>query len=364
VQKLPPRCLLVRTKTGRITELDGWRGVSILLVLFQHLALFTFPGALSGSWFNHLAHVSGGLGVHIFFAISGFVITRLFVLEQGEFGSVSLKNFYIRRVCRILPVFYIFLLTVYAFHRTGWTPVDPASFPRAGLFLCDLRFGTQSWFVGHSWSLAVEEQFYLAFPAIWVLFSGRRRSAAIAAGLAITLLWSIAIEWGHLGGKIYLDAISGFSCISVGALLAIFESRAKAIAMRIPSWAFLVTASYLVISPLPAGRMPGTVAVLIKPFAIGLLLIWSMSRKSWAAAALNSPPLQWIGLISYSLYLWQELFTGASRSYGNALIARNFHLGLVALIPVAALSFYFVERPTSRIGRRLTQQTASQRFAA
>lgn len=158
------------TKSGRIQELDGWRGISILLVILHHCFTFEFPDILEpypvlrqAAWF------AGDLGVRTFFVISGFVITKLFIEEERQSDSISVKGFYIRRVFRIIPVFYLFLLAIALlgiFHVLPGTVKDVMG---SALFLRDTKLMGSDWFTGHAWSSAVEEQFYLVFPLFWIL---------------------------------------------------------------------------------------------------------------------------------------------------------------------------------------------------
>ena len=141
---------LVQRDSGRIRELDGWRGISILLVVLHHALFFAFPAAAGGSTrVHHLIMFSGELGVRIFFVISGFVITRLLILEEQKYSSISVRGFYIRRLFRILPVFYCFVLAVSIFSWLGWTPVTGFEQLSATLFFHDRQFTFQDWFLGH-----------------------------------------------------------------------------------------------------------------------------------------------------------------------------------------------------------------------
>ena len=346
---------MIDSVPGRIRELDGWRGVSILLVLLQHLAVYTFPAAAARHyWLYHVTGVAGDLGVRIFFAISGFVIARLLLIEEAKYGSISLKGFYTRRFFRILPVFYLFLAAVCLFSWLHWTPVTTTNILQSALFVKDLKSPTLDWFVGHSWSLAVEEQFYLVFPPILMVFSARKRPAVLLCGLAFFLAWSVGAQWGVFANLLNPSAITGFSCISVGVLLAIFEGKARALAARVPGWFVLAVGLFLLIRPLPHGRAAGSFYALLVPFGVGLLLMYTLSRPSWATAVLNSAALQWTGMVSYSAYLWQEIFTGRSDFYGSPTVARNFHLCLPLLVLTAFLSYRWIEKPCTRLGRRLS----------
>ena len=127
---------------GRIRELDGWRGVSILLVVAFHMARFAYP-EISGRIpvLNRMLANAGTQGVQIFFVVSGFVITRLLLLEEKQFGSISLKGFYIRRCFRILPVFYAVIAATSLLSRLGWTPVTRLTQMGALFFFHDLDIG-------------------------------------------------------------------------------------------------------------------------------------------------------------------------------------------------------------------------------
>ena len=345
---------LVPRDSGRIRELDGWRGVSILLVVLHHALYFAFPAAMGGSTrVRHLIIFSGELGVRIFFVISGFVITRLLILEEQKYGSISMRGFYLRRLFRILPVFYCFVLAVSIFSWLGWTPVTRLEQLAAALFFHDWQFYFADWFLGHSWSLAVEEQFYIAFPLFWLLAPARRRPMLLVGTLAVLLAWSVFIQFGIADQFLSGTAIVGFSCINVGVLLAVFESRVLEMAARLPAWVGIGILLVLFLHPMAHNRVADCVYAVAAPFALGLMLMSSVARKGWLSMALKRPAIQWCGLVSYSAYLWQQLFLGAAGSYGGSAAARVFHW-MAPLIPlVACVSFYWIERPCTRLGRRL-----------
>lgn len=346
-------------REGRIRELDGWRGVSILLVVLHHALLYAFPAAgASSTKLEHVVSYAGDFGVRIFFVVSGFVITRLLILEERKFGSISLKGFYTRRLFRIVPVFYCYLLTVSILSWLGWTPVSNGGDLAAGLFLYDVRrlFNLHDWFVGHSWSLAVEEQFYITFPFFWMLSSRRIRTAVLLGTLAIFLAAGVLAEWGLAGNLFSHAAIVGFSCINVGALAAIFEGRVLRLASKPSSAAVFSIFLVLLVHPVSNSKIGESLYCLVVPFGIALVLMHTVARQGWLSSFLKLPAVQWCGLISYSAYLWQELFTGSTNVYGGPVAGRVFHLLLLLLPLIAAGSFYWIERPCTRFGRKLTMR--------
>src|SRR3569833_2940991 len=144
----------------RIPSRDGFRATSILLVIASHLTL-EHPVPLL--WREQ----NGKLGVRVFFVISGFLITSLLLKERQKTGSISLSGCYLRRLFRIAPAYYVFLAAILLLIPTGWVAAHYANVGFAAIYLNDYSYegGT----VGHTWSLAVEELFYLLWPLTLVL---------------------------------------------------------------------------------------------------------------------------------------------------------------------------------------------------
>lgn len=251
--------------------------------------VFAFPASVGRyKLWSHLFEVAGALGLCIFFVISGFVITRLLIIEERDYGSISLRGFYTRRVFRILPVFYLFILLVCCMSRLGWTPVAPKSVLLAALFLRSLRFHGIDWFLGHSWSLSVEEQFYIVFPLFWVISEPQRRARFLLAKVAIFLIWSAPVPWGIFAKTLSGSTIIGFGCVNAGALFALCEERARGVAGKVPHWAALLVAVFLFARPVPYSRLTESLYVLFIPFAVALLLMHTASQKGWASSALKN----------------------------------------------------------------------------
>ncbi|HET9832111.1 MAG TPA: acyltransferase, partial [Vicinamibacterales bacterium] len=163
--------ILPRTSTERIPSLDGLRAVSIGLVLVAHLAgTRGFPVSVESTQILAL----GELGVHVFFVISGFLITRLLLNDIARTGKISLGDFYFRRTMRIFPAYYVFLAALAGLASAGLIQLASGDMTHALTYTSNYA-AARSWFVGHTWSLSVEEQFYLLWPALLVI-AGRRRA--------------------------------------------------------------------------------------------------------------------------------------------------------------------------------------------
>jgi peptidoglycan/LPS O-acetylase OafA/YrhL len=224
-------------REGRLKELDGWRAISVLLVITYHIgsyqyATFTFPHHRVAEFLNDC----GPLGVRVFFAISGFVICRLLILEERRCGAVSLRGFYVRRAFRILPPYCLYLATICLLLSFQLIVGTWRVFLIAALFLYDVRsLAIHSWFVGHTWSLAVEEQFYLIFPTLWVLTRGAARRYLFLIIFFVLVAWNLCAAIFDWNGFTTPAVRTGFTCISCGVVMALFESRARAIARALPA---------------------------------------------------------------------------------------------------------------------------------
>ncbi len=340
-------------RDGRIAELDGWRAVSVSLVILAHLSRqhpsvgLHVPIIPFGSF--------GGLGVKIFFVISGFVIFRLLIAEEASDGSISLKAFYLRRVCRILPPFYFYLAVLSVLLCFGLIHEHWDEILRAALFVTDFQAWPAGWFEGHSWSLSVEEQFYIIFPTIWVLTAKQLRPWVFLGFFLICTLWNLSA--GYLGWNTITPSTvrGGFVCISFGVLMAIHEVRVRSFAQRISGFIVAPVALVLFLHPI-GGQSWQELAYesLILPPAIGLLLFFSMERGRWLRAFLRSKPVQAIGITSYGIYLWQQLFTARRFDFSGA---HEFMSLMEPLLFVFfPLSYFLIEKPAMRLGKSLSQR--------
>lgn len=329
---------------ARMPSLDGLRAIAILCVILGHLSgTRLFPGFLSRS--TMLAN----FGVRIFFVLSGFLITTLLLDEIRKRGKISLKRFYFRRSLRILPAFYTYMLTVTLLSAAGLWRVGSQDLLRAATFVSDYD-AYRPWQTGHAWSLAVEEQFYLLWPFL-MAFLGV--SAAVRAALAAVLLapalrigiWCFAPEWRPL-----ID--SGFftagDALATGCLLACYRPRLDFPAynrwirsrwfLAVPAIAFVANLVQHHTRSLPLSYALGQTVMHV---CIALCLDRAVRiPDDFCGRILNTPLLARVGVMSYSIYLWQQLFLNRT----SDLWICAFPINTVLAIAAGCGSYYLVEK--------------------
>jgi peptidoglycan/LPS O-acetylase OafA/YrhL len=336
----------------RIASLDGLRAVSIGLVLFGHLAGtrgFPVPST-AARWFE-----LSEIGVRVFFVISGFLITGLLLREIETAGHIDLLRFYYRRTFRIFPPYYVFLAAMFALGGLGLLHFAPGDLLHAVTYTSNYH-PTRSWNVGHAWSLAVEEQFYLLWPALLVVL-GRRRGLVLAAAFValspVIRLGAFALVPSIRPGMEHRFEMAA-DAIAMGCLLAGLEGwldRRPLYRRLLASRLFLLVPA-LVIAITALLEHPRLAHVLGTVMNAGVALCIHRSvlhATGGLGRLLNSRPLVWMGVMSYSIYLWQQIFL--NRSSAAPLCA--FPLNLALVFGVAALSYWLIERPALRWRARL-----------
>ena len=324
----------------RFDQLDGLRAISILLVVASHMH--------DPLW----APLHGFLGVTVFFVISGFIITTLLIREERRAGQVSLSGFYIRRVFRIFPLYYLALAVTtiaaltfgFGEHRERFG----AWLPFFATFNGDLL--TEGMTFGHSWSLGVEEKFYLAWPllafatvAIW------HRRSALAAALAM-----VATGLAFIPATVYF---APYAPILGGCLLATLLDRPAAF-RRLSQLAHPGAAVVVVTAAVALGAVTAENSSHRPWFAVLLIVAFpALLLNRWVAQILSWRPLVYIGLRSYALYLFHPLairLVDKLLPPGPTLVqVGRFALALAVGLAVAELLFRLVEQPMIRMGHRV-----------
>lgn len=367
--------------------LDGIRAVAVLFVMLGHLGLV----------------YAGGLGVDIFFVLSGYLITAILVSEFGTTGGISLKKFYARRALRILPAVILLLLVLNVFIAST-QPAGQASTFRwdslgALFYIANwLRaLGRDLGILGHLWSLSIEEQFYLLWPVTLgfllarelrfagsELYGGRCRAERVHLGKPATRFGKtskkqILIIIGFAvvlvnADRIYLyRGIESFNriyngldtradALLVGCALGLsgyqFLSRRVLAVLGLIGAAFVghvlfrsypVPSDFLVPFGLTIG---GTLFALGVAFALAAILA---NPESIFAQFLSLPPLVWTGRLSYGLYLWHfPVFTLAAGVFPQLRPFALAALQVAGTFMCATLSYYLLERPCLRFKKKFS----------
>lgn len=287
------------------------------------------------------------MGVQVFFVLSGFLITTLLQQEHGRTGNVSLRNFYVRRAFRIFPAAFVFLGIVSVLY---WRQIHWLHLAAAVLYVSNMDL-TRPWIFGHLWSLSIEEQFYLIWPLTvkkWYQY----RTAILIGVLAFTpvfqaALYAFKVTNGITGGlPVFADQLA------IGCLLAVLKPRLPRISKPL---ALAMLIAVLAIHWYPATDSVRTLFMLfvLRPAVDVCLAGLVLHVMQFPYRALNWGPVAWLGRISYSLYLWQELFCSS----------RTLHLGYALILPslaCACLSYYLVEQPLLRIRDKFKKTYAVQ----
>lgn len=319
---------------NRIPSLDGLRAMSILLVILGH-----FGGGVGTSV------LFSAFGVQVFFVLSGYLITTLLQREHEREGRIDLAAFYRRRCFRIFPAAYTYIFLVALFSaasRSGWL--------YAATYTVSYRLNNTPPLYDHLWSLSVEEQFYLLWPLALLLGFRYRAHIAWLAMLAAAL-FRLTLALGALQlSTVYLHfSFPGtMDSIAAGCLLAIYEPTIRercgwmadyaGIAIGVPVTAWTMAVVCWGDTTITAVRALSA-AWGVVPLLIALWVFLMIERQDWI---LNNPVASGIGVLSYSLYLWQQAFT---------LDHKYSILAALLLVTACALGSYFlVEKPMLKLG--------------
>ncbi|MXV14471.1 acyltransferase family protein [Hufsiella ginkgonis] len=339
-----------------IPALDGLRALSIMLVFLAHLG------------FDKI--VPGGLGVTVFFFISGYLITNLLLAEYAQRSHVDLKLFYARRLLRLYPplLFMLCFLVVYIL-VTGlpftWQELYAALFYYVNYYNF---YSTESKQVLlFLWSLAVEEHFYLVFPFIFLLLARSPRKLTIAIGL----LLAVPLVLRYIGNAMYDDperamlycynpTHTRFDSILYGCLASVllYHDRSKKILPVISSPWLFITALLVMMATLVIRNetFRNTIRFSLQGGALFVLIpaIVQSERYQWLNNMLSAKPLVYIGKLSYSIYLFHSLVFTALASFLLSGQLVKFYVGAVVISALLSmLCYYTVEKPLGRLRKRL-----------
>jgi peptidoglycan/LPS O-acetylase OafA/YrhL len=322
--------------TAKIPELDGLRALAVLPVIAFH--------------FSYLKWVDGGyLGVDLFFVLSGFLITSLLLAEERRTGTVSLRDFYARRALRILPPLAACALLALAF--------VPSTTPRGALaaffFAANMVDSRILGGLLHTWSIAVEEHFYFAWPLLFLALGARR-----GRFLAWTILVVLAVRIVVLSLKmdVYTPTYTRADSLAIGCYAALLLAHRPPVfgAWVAPAALAAIAACFLLVPWMNFAMLSFGFTLFALACAVAILAL--LTTRGWANRVLSSPPMQYVGRRSYGLYLYHmPVFLALERFRVDeepASMALVTVLRVAATFAVAEISYRTIEAWAARLKPR------------
>lgn len=346
-----------------IKGFDGLRAISILLVIFTHLGLYNqLP---SDSFIKQNFNLfSGTTGVMIFFTISGFLISLLLLHEKKKRGVIHLKYFYIRRFLRLLPPLLILVIGVFLLMYLGYLPERYKALLWSLFYMYNfVPIGLYTGELGHTWSLGVEEQFYLLWPFVLIWLKKYKRIFLLSVSLILlcTIIKTFYREPINIGEKTYYLFNNFFpdrwfipACmpIIIGCLAAlVLFYNERHIKRYFQGNQYLFIGTFLIFNlQVVLPFLPRILIELLQPLSVALLLLWIYwNQDTKVVGFLEWKPVSFIGKISYGLYIYQGLYLRTGP--GGNLDIQQFPLNLVMLVCTTLLSYYIVEKPILKYKR-------------
>jgi peptidoglycan/LPS O-acetylase OafA/YrhL len=333
---------------------------------------------IAGHSFRKLQNI-GGLGVTLFFAISGILITTRILEEESICGFFDIKKFYIRRIFRIQPAAWLYLAVVAILIASGsiamlWRHWFAALGMYENFLYQGPAFDYQGFFVGHFWSLAVEEHFYILLSLFLLLVKRNRLPILVCVFIALYFFRDYATDHGVFTAATERRTYYQLPVLVYGACFAVALRKQawRSLAERyLQPWvAFAVSAVVFFGKPVvhhmlwrtPFDIYPSAFVSMFGFLSVFMFAVWIVSTmlhpNSLSTRILELRPMRWVGRLSYSLYLWHVLFF--FRVLPTVHVSLPLLLALsgrpakfIAAFSMAALSYYLVEKPCMRLGHRL-----------
>ncbi|MEH1863707.1 MAG: acyltransferase [Nostoc sp.] len=343
----------------RINSFDGLRAIAIFLVLLDH-AKNTIQSK-SDIWnLGSIFIANSSLGVRLFFVLSGYLITIILLKETNESGTIDLKRFYVRRAIRLFPSLYCFIAVFFVLNLIAHLNISIEQFIAAATFtwnyLGPFHNGSfvGTWFLGHLWTLSLEEQFYLLWPPL-LLFLGINKSRKLSLFLILSMpIIRVASYFFFPSIKGYLNMMlhTSIDSIMVGCLMAIltkFPTSTQRI-YKLKGFSIAILLIWpLFITPILAHLIRGyliSIGLTIDAIILGILIAWLHANPlSYANKLLSIPVLVYIGKISYSLYIWQQLFFTNQNTTISGIFPYNLGFSFLA----GLVSYYLIEKPCLKL---------------
>ena len=357
--------LLPKLRSSRIPALDGMRALAVFLVILYHFSFDWAPASL---------------GVLGFFVLSGFLITWLLLKENDKTGTISLSGFYKRRSLRIFPAFYVYcggwlLLLLLTGHKVVWADVISAFCYISNYY--QAFFHPADSFVTHTWSLAIEEQFYLLWPLCF--YFGRhnlKRLAWYLVGLigfvwiyrvALCLIFHVDQAYIYRAFDTRIDNLMVGCLVAVlvkqGALQRLWGMLSANVYLPLLTVALLAGSSYFTINSFLYRDL---VSFAFEPLLVAVLMIQLIVHSQTRAWGwFEARPMRYLGQISYSLYLYHPAVGyQVFKRLPNVPFWESFGIAVAMTVAVASASYYFIEKPFLRLKDRTVFKRAGLKSIA
>ncbi len=333
------------TGSRRIPSLDGLRAISVLFVIISHvLGTKNFP-ITRDQLDDHLGEL-GNFGVRIFFVISGFLITGLLLDEKKDTGRVSLRAFYLRRFFRIFPAAYAFIAVLFVLDRVNLIHLFHGDLLASLTYTVNFHQPQSGWII-HLWSLSVEEQFYLSWPAILVIAgAGGARWVAVAQIIAAPILRFVI--WFHFPERRHFQGFeTQMDSIATGCLLALCRpwlvGSKPYLAVLRSRWFYAIPLGVCAMSIAAQHSFEAYMAHdSVMNVGIAVCVHRFVTYPDDAGGRLlNWRPMIYIGTLSYSIYLWQALYF----AHDSSSLIESFPFNVILALATGLVSFYAIEQP-------------------
>lgn len=353
-----------QSSSFHLSGLDGWRAVSILLVILSHLigqdgvTFFTPIGDfLEKLRIDH--HSFGRKGVQVFFCISGYLIFSRILVEIKKYGNFSFKEFFLRRFFRIFPPMYFFLCfyLILALMGKGISMKETLSAMVFGRIWFPLDDTGWSWYTAHIWSLCMEEYFYIILSTVVVFFSLRLVKIGSVLLLILMIILNLMVwripEFKPYEYQYFLKDFVEFRFMAIGVLFAFLKFSNHPINKKIYD-------SQNIFLPVMIGITLFKVPfyTLAYPFVVALAIHSTSDHvKPIFSTILENKMMVHIGLISYSLYLWQQFWIPwFNLQIKEIAFLQSAPLNIISIYLTAIFSFYVIEKPMIKYGRKFVNR--------
>lgn len=348
-----------------VRALDGLRGIAVLLVLWAH-----FPSIAGWEWTLYLKAVGSGLrvgylGVDIFFVLSGFLITSI-LLGEKRGGDFSFRRFYLKRTLRIFPIFYFSLMACWLLF-----PLPDGELWANALYVSNYYYAVAEHQspLRHTWSLAVEEQFYLLWPLLIYFFSERTLARFLSWGVPVLVLLAVAGSWLLFQEDVFAKlVVRGLPfrmlSLSVGAMFALRPGLLRVVGIG----RALVLAAVMTLLQVWARLIAAPLSQVVVVFSVTgfsafvFLAVYNAGRgaNGTMKRVVEGTGMVGVGKISYGLYLYHYIilhYFGARDSYVPEGVEPGFFLFLVIMaFAVSVFSFRYLESPILRLKAALVRR--------